>query len=92
MDEEIAHAPKAPHELEERLAEHHSTSPADSGGDIDAECMVTWQKGVLARLSRFVDGHPFVAMGGFVGAVLGMAALALAAVGGVVVGVVGVLV
>ena len=37
MDEEIAHAPKAPHELLERLHEHHSTSPADSGGDIDAE-------------------------------------------------------
>lgn len=37
MDEEIAHAPQAPGELAERLAEHHSTSPADSGGDIDAE-------------------------------------------------------
>lgn len=37
MNEEIAHAPQAPHELEERLLEHHSTSPADSGGDIDAE-------------------------------------------------------
>jgi hypothetical protein len=37
MDEEIVQSPKAPHELEERLLEHHSTSPADSGGDIDAE-------------------------------------------------------
>ena len=37
MDEEIAHAPQAPGELRERLREHHSTSPADSGGDIDAE-------------------------------------------------------
>lgn len=37
MNEEIAHAPKAPQELLERLREHHSTSPADSGGDIDAE-------------------------------------------------------
>ena len=37
MDDEIAHAPQAPHELEQRLREHHSTSPADSGGDIDAE-------------------------------------------------------
>lgn len=37
MDDEIEHAPKAPHELEERLEEHHSTSPALSGGDIDAE-------------------------------------------------------
>ena len=37
MEDEIAHAPKAPGELEERLMEHHSTSPALSGGDIDAE-------------------------------------------------------
>jgi len=37
MDEEIAHAPQAPQELLERLREHHSTSPADSGGDVDAE-------------------------------------------------------
>jgi hypothetical protein len=37
MNEEIERAPKAPHELEERLRQHHSTSPADSGGDIDAE-------------------------------------------------------
>lgn len=37
MDEEIAHAPQDSHGLEQRLREHHSTSPADSGGDIDAE-------------------------------------------------------
>ena len=37
MDDEIAHVPQAPGELAERLREHHSTSPADSGGDIDAE-------------------------------------------------------
>ena len=37
MDDEIAHVPQAPNELAERLAEHHSTSPADSGGDIDAQ-------------------------------------------------------
>jgi hypothetical protein len=37
MNDEIDHSPKAPHELEERLLEHNSTSPADSGGDIDAE-------------------------------------------------------
>ena len=37
MDEEIAHVPQAPNELTERLHEHHVTSPADSGGDIDAD-------------------------------------------------------
>ena len=37
MEEEISHAPQAPGELEHRLAEHHSTSPELSGGDIDAE-------------------------------------------------------
>jgi hypothetical protein len=36
IDEEIAHVPQAPHELTERLLEHHSSGPADSGGDIDA--------------------------------------------------------
>ena len=39
MDEEIAHVPQAPGELTQRLNEHNSTSPADSGGDIDA----TWE-------------------------------------------------
>jgi hypothetical protein len=37
MDEEIAHSPQAPGELEQRLEEHHSTSPADAGGDVDAD-------------------------------------------------------
>ena len=36
-EDEIAHVPKAPQELLERLHEHHSSSPEDSGGDIDAE-------------------------------------------------------
>ena len=36
IDDEIASAPKAPQELLERLHENHSSSPADSGGDIDA--------------------------------------------------------
>ncbi len=36
MNEEIAHAPQAPNELIARLHEHNSTSPADTGGDIDA--------------------------------------------------------
>ena len=37
INDEIAHAPKAPQELLERLKESNSASPADSGGDIDAD-------------------------------------------------------
>jgi hypothetical protein len=37
MEEEIAHVPKAPGELRERLSEHTAASPADSGGDVDAD-------------------------------------------------------
>jgi Family of unknown function (DUF6335) len=34
---EIDDAPQAPDELEQRVRENHSASPADSGGDIDAQ-------------------------------------------------------
>ncbi|MGB7070093.1 MAG: DUF6335 family protein [Pyrinomonadaceae bacterium] len=38
MDAEIANVPQAPNELLERLSNNRrSSSPADSGGDIDAE-------------------------------------------------------
>ena len=37
IDNEIAHAPTAPQELLERLQENNDASPADSGGDIDAD-------------------------------------------------------
>ena len=37
MDEEIERAPQDPNELLERLADNNASSPADSGGDIDAE-------------------------------------------------------
>lgn len=37
IKEEINSAPKAPNELSQRLEEHHSSSPKDSGGDIDAD-------------------------------------------------------
>ncbi len=37
LNDEISHVPQAPNELKERLREHNSSSPADSGGDIDAE-------------------------------------------------------
>lgn len=52
MDEEIAHVPQAPSELAERLVEHHSSSPADSGGDIDAQ----WEE-VNSSGSEAVFGH-----------------------------------
>jgi len=52
MDEEIAHAPQAPNELKERLREHNSSSPADSGGDIDA----SWEE-VNSTGSESFGGH-----------------------------------
>ena len=52
MDDEIAHVPQAPNELTERLAEHHSSSPRDSGGDIDAQ----WEE-VNGSGSEAVFGH-----------------------------------
>jgi hypothetical protein len=52
IEEEISHAPHAPNELEERLREHHSSSPADSGGDIDA----SWEE-VNTSGSEAVFGH-----------------------------------
>jgi hypothetical protein len=52
IDEEISHTPKAPSELEERLHDHHSSSPADSGGDIDAQ----WEE-VNTSGSEAVFGH-----------------------------------
>lgn len=52
MELEISQAPKAPGELEQRLHEHHSSSPADSGGDIDAQ----WEE-VNGSGSEAVFGH-----------------------------------
>ena len=52
MDDEIAHAPQAPNELKQRLREHNSSSPADSGGDIDA----SWEE-VNSTGSESFGGH-----------------------------------
>ncbi len=52
MEEEIARAPQAPNELTERLREHHSSSPADSGGDVDAQ----WEE-VNSTGSESFGGH-----------------------------------
>ena len=52
IEDEINHAPKAPHELLERLDEHTDSSPADSGGDIDADWEDVNQTG-----SEAVFGH-----------------------------------
>jgi hypothetical protein len=54
MDEEIAHAPQAPGELAERLKEHNSTSPADSGGDIDA----SWEEAGDDGAETFTGHNP----------------------------------
>ena len=52
IDEEIARSPKAPNELLERLHDNQSSSPADSGGDIDAD----WED-VNSSGSEAVFGH-----------------------------------
>ena len=52
INEEIAAAPIAPDELLNSLHEHHSSSPADSGGDIDADWADVNQTG-----SEAVFGH-----------------------------------
>lgn len=52
IEDEISHAPKAPGELFERITENHSASPADSGGDIDAD----WEE-VNSSGSESVFGH-----------------------------------
>ena len=52
IDDEIAHVPKAPNELSERLDENNAASPADSGGDIDA----SWEE-VNSTGAEAVFGH-----------------------------------
>lgn len=52
IEAEISGAPKAPSELEERLDENHAASPADSGGDIDAD----WEE-VNTSGAESVFGH-----------------------------------
>ncbi|MEO7673161.1 MAG: DUF6335 family protein [Pyrinomonadaceae bacterium] len=52
MDDEIAHVPQAPGELAERLQENHAASPADSGGDVDAD----WEE-VNTSGAESVFGH-----------------------------------
>ncbi|CAN5284804.1 hypothetical protein BH20ACI2_BH20ACI2_12550 [soil metagenome] len=49
---EIEDVPQAPNELLERLRENHASSPADSGGDIDAD----WEE-VNTTGAESVFGH-----------------------------------
>lgn len=49
---EVERAPRAPEELLERIEENHASSPADSGGDIDAQ----WEE-VNTSGSEAVFGH-----------------------------------
>ena len=51
-EDEIASVPANPEELLERLDENHAASPADSGGDIDAQ----WEE-VNTSGSESVFGH-----------------------------------
>ena len=50
--QEIEDVPQAPDELRQRLDENHASSPADSGGDIDAD----WEE-VNTTGSESVFGH-----------------------------------
>jgi hypothetical protein len=52
MDDEIAAAPRAPSEQVERLSQNNAASPADSGGDIDAD----WEE-VNTTGAEAVFGH-----------------------------------
>ena len=52
INDEISRAPQAPEELLNRLHEHHSSSPADSGGDVDA----AWEE-VNSTGSEAFAGH-----------------------------------
>ena len=52
MEDEIRRAPSTPSELEERLKQSNAASPADSGGDIDAD----WED-VNRTGSEAVFGH-----------------------------------
>lgn len=52
IEDEIEHAPRAPSGLSNRLMAHHSSSPRDSGGDIDA----IWEE-VNSSGSETVFGH-----------------------------------
>lgn len=54
MDDEIAHVPQAPQELTERLLEHNATSPADAGGDIDAD----WEESGDDGAESFAGHNP----------------------------------
>lgn len=54
MDEEIKSAPRDSNELRERLREHHSTSPKDSGGDIDAD----WEEANDDGAEAFAGHNP----------------------------------
>ncbi len=54
MAEEIADAPQAPGELRQRLDEHNASSPADSGGDIDAN----WEEVNTTGAEAFAGHNP----------------------------------
>ena len=54
MNEDIAHAPQDTNSLIERLDEHNSTSPALSGGDVDAD----WEDANDSGEESFAGSNP----------------------------------
>jgi hypothetical protein len=52
--EEIDSAPRAPSELMDRISRQHSSSPADSGGDLDAD----WEEVNTSGEESFAGGNP----------------------------------
>lgn len=54
MNADIANAPRDSQELKERLNEHNASSPADSGGDIDAK----WEEVNTTGEEAFAGHNP----------------------------------
>src|SRR6266704_4790931 len=54
MEEEIAHAPKDPDLLAQRLHNNTAASPSDAGGDLDA----TWEDVNQSGSETFVGDNP----------------------------------
>ncbi len=54
IEAEINSAPRAASKLTEKIMQHHSSSPADSGGDVDAD----WEEVNTSGEESFAGGNP----------------------------------